>query len=157
VKSILDQIPVEIFAPVGAPGCLRPINVSNDMYIWVRDQANSRNMPRNRFLTRVLELLKEEEERSDPHFVDIQLRKYYIECPEREEDAVCWWKPNLQGYTYDLAEAGEYSLDQATKIQCDSGGVDKPWRVDFVKSVVTKRTVARADLMEWQDQMEASR
>lgn len=61
MSSILDQINVETDTPLGGSRCLKPVNLSPEVYEWVRTEARRKNMPMNRFLTRVLEILMHEE------------------------------------------------------------------------------------------------
>lgn len=57
---------------------------------------------------------------------------FYVEhLGEYAWDYILWWKPNRQGYTYDIRKAGLYTLEEATAI-CKVRGQERAWAEEAV-------------------------
>lgn len=55
---------------------------------------------------------------------------YFIQCRAGAGDIAFWWKPNRNGYTTNIDEAGVYALDDVRDAYPD---VNIPWPVEAVR------------------------
>ena len=64
--------------------------------------------------------------------------RYYIQDTRSYlGDAVMWWRPNGEGYTSDIDDAGEYEEAEAVRI-CRSRSTEKAIPVDVARAAIVR-------------------
>jgi len=76
---------------------------------------------------------------------------------EGSHDKAMWWRPNSQGYTYNISEAGIYNLEEATRIQINSMGEDFPVPVSALLAMPMQLMVEAYQILNWRKEMEGAK
>ena len=71
-------------------------------------------------------------------------KTYRIYSPKHTKGIACWWRPNSQGYTQDISEAGLYGKEEAEDASRSSHG-DAVAISPELFDLLTTRTIIDSD------------